>query len=151
MDRKAELAADEDGAWVAFCALVDRLTPEQLEQPGYTPEGWSVKDLLWHVGAWAAECAHVLERVRMGTFEDEAEDTDALNREWFELSRTLDLQTVRAEFVSGRNRMLHEWEALKEITPAADEWFEETGPIHYREHAKDLGAWVERLTAGAEG
>ena len=145
MDRKRQLAESEDQAWIEFSGLIEGLSPEQLERPGLTDDGWSVKDLLWHIGAWSAECAHVLEQVRMGTFEDTDEDVDAVNREWFELSRTIDLATVRTEFASARNRMLQEWDALPELTPAADEWFEESGPIHYREHANHVAAWVERL------
>ena len=151
VNRKAQLAAMEDEASRELWEKIEGLSPEQLERPGLTADGWSVKDLMWHIGAWSAECARVLERIRMGTYEDEDYDTDALNREWYELSRTLDLGTVRAEFASARNRMLQEWDALPEVTQAADEWFEESGPLHYREHAKQLEPWVATLKAPGPG
>ena len=148
MGRREELLRAEDEGWAGLLELVGRLTHAQLEEPGYTPDGWSVKDLLWHIGCWSADCARVLERIRMGTFEEPVYDTDAVNREWFEMSRTLDLATAKAEFMSSRNRMLQEFAALPEITREADEWFEETGPIHYADHVADLRGWVETLTSG---
>jgi hypothetical protein len=41
--------------------------------------------------------------------------------------------------------MLEAFGALDEITPDADEWFEESGPSHYAEHMPDLGQWVTRM------
>ena len=148
MDRRHELVHAEEQGWAELVGLLEGLSPAQLEEPGLSPDGWSVKDLMFHVGCWSADCAHVLERIRMGTFEEPEIDIDAVNREWFEVSRTLDLATVRAELMSGRNRMLQEWAALEEITLEADSWFEESGPIHYADHAGDLRRWVERLTSG---
>ncbi len=124
------------------------LTPEQIEEPGMTEAGWSVKNLLWHLQCWAAEAARQLERIRMGTYEEKEWDTDALNQRYFVESQGLDLPTVRACLSAARNRGLQEWAALGEPTPAAIEWFEESGAIHFREHLPELQAWAERLTAG---
>jgi hypothetical protein len=44
--------------------------------------------------------------------------------------------------------MLEEWSRLAEISADAVEWFEESGPIHLREHTEELRAYVERATAG---
>ncbi|HCO02924.1 MAG TPA: hypothetical protein DIT48_06100, partial [Actinobacteria bacterium] len=52
MSRARELCAAEDVAWVEFLGLVESITPEQMERPGYLAEGWSVKDLLGHIGSW---------------------------------------------------------------------------------------------------
>lgn len=150
MDRRAELVRDEELAWDEFCELVNGFTPDQMLEPGVTPEGWSVKDLVFHVGCWLADCAMHLERMRLGTFTepdiDDAE-TDRINREWFERARDLDLPTVRCELAAGRTRMLQEFGWLDVPTASAIEWFEESGPLHYREHAADLRAWKERLEA----
>ena len=43
-------------------------------EPSATPDGWSPKDVMFHVGAWLAECAKVLEQIREGTFDRAAED-----------------------------------------------------------------------------
>jgi hypothetical protein len=131
----------EETKWHELCTEVERFTDEELERPGVTPDGWSVRDVLFHIGAWAAECGLQIERMRMGTWEEPHLDVERLNREWFELSRTMDLKTVKAEFAASRTRMVVEFGTLPEVTPAAVEWFEESGPLHYEEHLVDLRRW----------
>ncbi len=140
------LLADEESAWRELCAAFDRIPLERMDEPGLTPDGWSAKDAMFHIGAWMADCAEQLCRMRMGTFEDRvdtAADIERQNREWFELSQTMDPATVRSQFVAARTRVLHEWAELPEVTPAAWEWFEESGTLHYRKHVEDLRAWAE--------
>ena len=141
----ARLVAEDDAGWHAFRSMVDAVAPDRLERPGVTPEGWSVKDTMFHVAAWMADCAWQLERMRFGTFTDPLESVQGIeeqNREWFELSRTLDLPTVRTGLIAAHVRMLQEWASLPAVTTAAWEWFEESGPLHYAAHAKDLRAWL---------
>jgi hypothetical protein len=131
----------EEAAWHELSAELERLTDEEMERPGLTPDGWSVKDVLFHIGAWSADCGMQLERMRMGTWEEPHEDVERRNREWFELSRTMDLRTVKAELASARTRMVVEFGTMPEITPPAIEWFEESGTLHYAEHLVDLRTW----------
>ena len=149
MGRREELAIEEHAAWEELSTLVRRLSPDQMEIAEVTPDGWSAKDLLFHIGCWAAEAARQLERIRMGTYEErDWDDTDELNARYLEESRRLDLATVRSELVAARSRMLEEWSRLGEISADAVEWFEESGPMHLREHTGELRAYVERATAG---
>ncbi len=145
MDRRDELLKEEDEVWEEVCRILDRLTPEQMKESGMTEAGWSVKDLLWHFQCWTAESARQLERIRLGTYEEQDWDTDGLNQRYFEESRGLDLATVRACLSASRNRALQEWAAVGELTPEAVEWFEESGPVHFRDHLPELRAWAERL------
>ncbi len=146
--RREELLREEDAAWDELFSLVDGFTPEQMEEPGLTEAGWSVKDLLWHLQCWTAEASRQLERVRLGTYVERDWDTDDLNDKYFQESRNLDLATVRACLSASRSRVLHEWDLAGEITPEAVEWFEESGPIHFRDHMADLRAWAEKLASG---
>lgn len=147
MDAEAErLAAEEDAAWVALHAAFERVPPERSEEPRLTPEGWSPKDVMFHVAAWCAEAANQLERMRMGTYVSAPIDIEAQNREWFEISKGLDVPTVTAEFHAARTRMRQEWCELceqGEVTPNAIEWFVETGHVHFNEHLRELLAWLE--------
>ncbi len=131
----------EEAAWHELHAELERLTDEEMERPGLTPDGWSVRDVLFHIGAWSADCGMQLERMRMGTWDEPHEDVERQNREWFELSRTMDLRIVKAEFAAARTRMVVEFGTMPEITPPAVEWFEESGPLHYEEHLVDLRRW----------
>jgi mycothiol maleylpyruvate isomerase-like protein len=149
MGRREDLLRQEAEGWQRIDALVGDLTPEQIERPGYTDEGWSVKDMMWHVAAWSQDTARVLNDMEAGSWDGEdpseaAGYTDRVNREWFARSRTMEVEEVRSAWHAARGRLLEAFGALGEVTPDADEWFEETGPAHYAEHLPDLQAWVER-------
>jgi hypothetical protein len=147
MATKRELMAAEDVGWRDFLGLVESLTADQMVEPGYYPEGWSVKDLLGHIGAWQAETVQVLEQIRVGTFGPQRVDVDVLNQQFYEANKDLPLPVVRAECWSARNRMLEEWNALSQVTPDAEEWFVESGANHYEEHNGRLREWVGELSA----
>lgn len=144
---KRELLAAEDVGWMTFLDLVESLTADQMEEPRYYPEGWSVKDLIAHIGSWQAETVQVLEQMRMETYARHRIHVDALNEQFFEANKDLPLSVVRAECWSARNRMLEELNALPEVTPDAEEWFVESGLNHYAEHVDRLRKWVGELTA----
>jgi hypothetical protein len=138
------LVAEEDAGWRALLDLFASIPPDRVDESGVTDDGWSAKDVMFHIGAWCAEAANQLERMRTGTFVEGGIDTEARNREWFETSRRLDVPTVRAELHPARERMLREWLALGDKTLSAKEWFEESGVIHYGEHSRGLRIWLER-------
>jgi hypothetical protein len=139
------LLRDEEEAWAALRATFGRVPADRFEEPTLTPEGWSPKDAMFHVAGWLADCARVLEQIREGTFDRAAQDALVIveiNQEWFELSRTMDVSTVRAEFEASRLKARECFATLPEVTAYAWEWFEESAPLHYREHGKDLEAWL---------
>ncbi len=143
-DRRDLVDAEEAG-WVELMDLVSSVAHEQLDEPGYTEDGWSVKDLIAHIGAWHAEAANVLEQMRHGTYERKRWDVDALNRQFHQANKNLTASAVMAECAASRYRMLVEWNALSEITPEAEEWFRESGPGHYAEHVPRLREWVRSV------
>jgi hypothetical protein len=139
MDRRRELVDREEGAWVELHGALGAFRPERLEA-SLNEEGWSPKDVMFHIGAWLAEAGKQLERMCTGTFVEPELDTDELNARWLEVSRSLDVEAATVELMSSRTRMLQALEALPEITPKAQEWFEESGDVHYLEHLPELRA-----------
>jgi hypothetical protein len=137
--------AAEDAGWDEFHSLMDSLTLEETEQPGYFPEGWSAKDVLGHVGSWLAEGGVVLQRIRVGTYRPEEIDIDSMNRTFLEIMREVPLQTLRAQASAARARMLLEWGELQELTPEAAFWIRKAGAEHYAEHLPRLREWVSEL------
>jgi hypothetical protein len=144
-DLRRELARQEDQRWTELRAVLDRLAPSQMLEPGLTPD-WTVKDLLAHLGSWMAEAVVVLEQIRAGTWTGLGRSVDEMNAEFFEAWKDADLGSVRTELVSSRTRMLQEWYAMDEIGPDAEEWFLESGPVHYAEHLPDLVAFADRVS-----
>jgi nicotinate-nucleotide adenylyltransferase len=143
---KRELAEAEHRAWAELCSVIESFDPAQLERPGYSP-GRSVKDLMAHVGCWLAEAGQILEQIRLGTYLGGDYDVEELNARFHELSRDQPLSLVRVELAAARNRLLQEWAALPEVTPEAEEWFDESGPAHYLRHLDRLRAWARELGA----
>jgi hypothetical protein len=140
------LRADEEAGWRALHQAFDRIPADRFAEPTLTREGWSPKDAMFHVGAWMADCAQQLERMRAGTFQP-GEETRATierrNAEWLELSKALEPEVVRAEFASAHVRMNEEFGSMPGVTGDAWEWFEESGPLHYREHTNDLRRFAD--------
>jgi len=143
-----ELLAGEDAGWNELHELMDSLTPEEAERPGYFSEGWSAKDMLAHIGTWLAEAGVVLERVRAGTYRPEEIDVDALNERFLEAMKDVPLPTVRAQAAAARTRMLQELRGLNEISPEAAFWIRKAGAEHYAEHLRRLLEWVTELRSG---
>ena len=146
---REDLFRSEDRGWNELHSQLETVSRQQMVEPGLTPEGWSVKDLLWHLGAWWAKAGVMLERIRVGTYEGagQGSSVDELNARFLEEGRRLDLATVTAQLYAARNHALVEFAALPEVTPEAEEWFRESGSEHYDEHRDDLRAWVDKLTS----
>jgi hypothetical protein len=142
------LVDEEASGWARLSEVFDSIPEARFEEPTVTPEGWSPKDVMFHVGYWVTDCAEVLERIAAGSWDgggDETPETiEASNRLGFERSREMTRDEVRIGFEEGRRRMRSAFRALDVVTPEAWEWFEESGPLHYAKHVDDLSAWLGR-------
>jgi uncharacterized damage-inducible protein DinB len=145
MDRKEQLLGIERERWVAFSDLIGRVPPDRFEEPILNEDGWSVKDLLWHMASWDREAARALEQVRLGTYEDGDWGTEAKNERFLVEGRATDLATVRTEWLAARKRVLAEMATAPEVTTAVEEWFSESAYKHIEDHAPELTRFVERL------
>ena len=148
MGRREELLRGEAEGWEELNALLSRGDPEYLERPGVNAEGWSVRDLMWHLAYWCADTARAFGNMRDGTFDAAAEpegpaEVDPINEAQLERSRGMTLDEVRSEWFRARGAMLERFGELTELTPEADLLFDETGPLHYAEHLPALRAWLD--------
>jgi hypothetical protein len=147
MDRREDLLRAEAEGWEELVAVLARATPERLEEPGLNAEGWSAKDALWHLAYWCEDAGRALAEIREGTFDPAAEpegsaEVDAINAAELERSRAMALQEVLAEFHRARDGMLERVGELASLTEDAEEWLDESGPLHYAEHLPALRAWL---------
>jgi hypothetical protein len=143
----SELLKAEDAGWNELHALIDTLTPNEAERPGYFEEGWSAKDAIGHVGSWLAAGAAVLERIRGGTYRSEEIDVDAWNERFLEAMKDVPFDDVKGQAFAARARLLQAWAELDELTPDAAYWIVKSGGEHYREHLPRLRDWVSELHA----
>jgi catechol 2,3-dioxygenase-like lactoylglutathione lyase family enzyme len=139
----------EDQGWHELHALIDSLPPEAVERPGYFDEGWSVKDLLAHVGAWLAQAGVALEQIGAGTYRADEIDVDALNGRYLETLQALPFDVIRAQADAARARMLIASAGVSSPGGDADFWIRKAGPDHYAEHLPRLREWVAEVAARA--
>jgi Mycothiol maleylpyruvate isomerase N-terminal domain len=140
------LLAEEERGWLALTEVFGDVPPDRFDEPSVTDEGWSPKDVMYHVAAWSEEAAKVLGRIAAGTHRESDPDTQALNERWFEEGRGVEDDVVRIRFAKGRVAMRQVFSQLTEVDATAWEWFEESGPRHYAEHLPDLRSFLERGT-----
>jgi hypothetical protein len=135
---------EEDSGWGELTEAFGKIPPDRFEDPALTPEGWSPKDVMYHVAAWSEEAATVLRRIAAGTHREGPVDVEQKNGEWFAVSRGMDPDVVRLRFAKARISMREAFLRLDEVDAVALEWFDESGPRHYQEHLPDLRAFAER-------
>jgi hypothetical protein len=136
----------EQEAWVRLHALIDRITPEIAELPGYFEEGWTAKDAVGHLGAWMARGATMLRQIAAGTYREGEIDVDAENAKFLEDLRDIPLDTIHLQAAAAHGELLRAWAQLPEITPEAAYWVRKAGPEHYAEHLPRLEAWIDEVS-----
>lgn len=135
----------EAEAWERLHALIDRVTPQTAELPGYFEEGWTAKDAIAHLGTWMARGATMLRQIAAGTYREGEIDVDAENARFLEAMRDIPLETVHLQAAAAHGELLSAWSQLPEITPEAAYWVRKAGPEHYAEHLPRLEAWLDEL------
>ena len=144
MATKRELCRAEDAGWQSFVRALGDVPPGMWEVSGYHP-GWSVKDMVAHIGNWQAEAVQVFEQIRVGTYRSERLDVDAMNARFVEANRDQPVNVVRAECFAARTRFVQEFDRLDPTTRDGEEWFVESGSAHYDEHVPRLLEWAGEL------
>jgi hypothetical protein len=135
----------EAEAWHRLHALIDRITPEQAEVPGYFEEGWTAKDAIAHLGTWMAQGAANLRQIAAGTYREGELDIDAANARFLDAMRDVPLAQVHLQVAAAHGELLAAWSQLRDITPAAAFWVRKAGPEHIDEHLPRLEAWLDEL------
>jgi hypothetical protein len=136
----------EAEAWHRLHDLIDRVTPEIAELPGYFEEGWTAKDAIGHLGAWMARGATVLRQIASGTYREGEVNIDAENERYLDALRDVPLGTVHLQAAAAHGELLRAWAELPAVTAEAVYWVRKAGPEHYAEHLPRLESWVEELT-----
>lgn len=135
----------EAESWHRLHDVIDRITPEMAQVPGYFEEGWTAKDAVGHIGTWMAQGAQMLRRIAAGTYRDNEIDVDAENERFLAAMRDVPLDTVHLQVAAAHGELLSAWAQLPQVTPAAAYWVRKAGPEHVEEHLPRLEAWVEEL------
>ena len=135
----------EAESWHRLHQLIDRITPEMAEIPGYFEEGWTAKDAVAHIGTWMAEGAQMLRRIAAGTYREGELDVDAENARFLAAMRDVPLDMVHLQVASAHAELLRAWAQLREVTADAPYWVRKAGPEHVDEHLPRLEEWIKEV------
>jgi Mycothiol maleylpyruvate isomerase N-terminal domain len=137
MDDKERQTAAEAAAWEGFEAAVAAVSRDRLEEPVLT-DGWSVKDVLWHIAWWWEDCADTLESLHVGIHTEWDGDTDDQNARILAQGRALSLEDVELRSAHIRERMLLAWDKAPADDPRAPTAFRAETVEHYDEHLEQI-------------
>jgi hypothetical protein len=148
---KSELLANIRRDRVTLDALVASLSEAQMIAPELDA-GWSVKDVLAHIGVWERRCASWLEAVDRGETPErpEVQDVDGANARDYAAAKDAAPATVLAQSRESHAALLRSVEALAEADLADERRFgwpvwqmaSSNSDEHYREHIEQIEAWL---------
>ena len=138
-----EVFAQEAAAYQAFALAVAAVPIERREDPEL-PDGWSVKDVLWHVVYWWRSGVTTFLAMHAGSYEEPDttdDDTDVTNARVLEESRGMSLADVEVTVTAARTTLLEAFAPVA-IIPEAVELFVSETTEHYEEHLPALRAFA---------
>jgi len=141
---KAELLGRIEHGYVASRAVLDSLPADRFALR--LAAGWTLKDVLAHLGAWEEICVDRIARLRAGEWRPYNDaDTDARNEEIVAATRDVDPPELLRRWGDAHAKVLELVASLTEeeladerfVTAIAADTYE-----HYPDHFADLGAAV---------
>jgi mycothiol maleylpyruvate isomerase-like protein len=150
MADRDELLRDEETAWGTFVAEVGRVPEHVRGNVGVVP-GWSVIDLVYHVGKWAMVGGRKLELLRSGRKAEEDDDWEDSNEVWAAESKSLSYEEAMSQAMRDRERAREALVSFDAVDHEAASWFKEETTDHYLEHAQEVARFADSLGPGDAG
>ena len=140
MDREAMLGR-EDLAWRRFVETVRAVPADRRDVQGVVP-GWTIHDLVWHVGYWAGYAAEVIERDRAGEAELQPADSELEDAEILAMGRGMSWDEAIGRAEQGHDRVRAAFSSSPDPGDTAIGWFQDDTFDHYDEHATEIRAFI---------
>ena len=150
MAGRDELLRNEATAWGTFVAEAGRVPEHVRTVEGVVP-GWSMNDLVYHVGKWAGVGADKLALLRDGERAEEDDDWESSNQMWAAESKSMTYQEAMARALAERERARTTLEGFETVDHEAESWFQEETIDHYLEHAQEIARFADSLGPGDAG
>jgi Mycothiol maleylpyruvate isomerase N-terminal domain len=144
LEDRDELLRHEDEAWKAFVAEVGRVPPAARADGGVVP-GWSVIDLVYHVGKWAGIAAEKLAQLRAGQKPKDDDDWQPKNDLWAAESKKMVFEEAMARALAERERAREAFAEHPGVDANAVSWFREETFDHYEEHTEEIARYADSL------
>ncbi len=141
---REELLDLERIRWTMLQQLLGAIPPSRADEPSLTSEGWSVRDLVWHLACWNDVVAAQLELMKAGAFDERFDwDTEENNARFLATGRAVTLMQALAALEASRGRVIRAMQELEDVTPRAMELFSEPAFQHVDDHVPELRRFLD--------
>lgn len=141
---REELLELERVRWTMLQQLLGAIPPSRADEPSLTSEGWSVRDLVWHLACWNDVVAAQLELMRAGAFDERfGWDTEENNGRFLAAGRAVTFAQALAALEASREKVIRAMEELDVVTPRAVELFSEPAFQHVDDHVPELRRFLD--------
>ena len=138
---REEMLGREEEAWRRFAETVRAVPADRRDVEGVVP-GWTIHDLVWHVGYWAGYAADVIERDRAGEPEPEPADSELEEAEILATGRGMSWDEVVGGAEQAHDRVRAAFSTSPDSGDTAVGWFRDDTFDHYDEHTAEIRAFV---------
>jgi hypothetical protein len=139
MEQREDLLRLERDRWTMLQQLLGEIPQSRTDESSLTPEGWSVRDLVWHLACWNDVVATQLDLIRDGAFDDRFDwDTEENNARFLVSGRSVTFSHALSALERSRANVIRAMEELEEVPPRALELFSEPAYQHVDDHLPEL-------------
>jgi hypothetical protein len=141
---RAGLVDAEHERWTQLQELLRDMPAGRTEEPVVNDDGWSVRDVVWHLACWNDVVATQLEAIHAGTFDEGFDwETEENNARFLSSGHSIAYADALTSLRESRARVIRAMEELEEVTPRALELFSEPARNHVDDHLPELRHFLE--------
>lgn len=117
-----ELLTLERERWRALERLLEAVSRLRTTEPSLTSEGWSIRDLVWHLACW---------------------NEVVKDEKFLATGHSVEFPEAMATLERSRKDVIHAMERLEEVPPRAIELFSEPAYRHVDDHLPELRRFLD--------
>jgi uncharacterized protein DUF1706 len=139
-----DLLDRERERWVDLKKLIDAVPVLRADEPNVNPEGWSAKDVVWHLTCWNDFVRAQLEMIRAGTFDADFDwNTEQNNARFLATGHPVAFLDAVSALETSREAVVLAMKTLQQVSPQALELFSEAAYRHIDDHVPELRRFLE--------
>ncbi len=139
VNSREDLLELERGRWILLRQLLGEVPRSRTDESSLTPEGWSVRDLVWHLASWNDVVTGQLELMRVGAFDHRFDwETEENNARFLASGRSVSFSEALSALEGSRENVIRAVAELEEVPPRALELFSEPAFKHVDDHLPEL-------------
>lgn len=129
--------------------LLGEVPESRTEETSLTPEGWSVRDLAWHLACWNDVVTTQLELIKTGRFDDRSDrNTEENNARFLATGQSVTCTQALSALETSRGRAIRAMRQLEEVPPPSGGALLGARVPAHRRSPPELRRFIGRSDAG---